>query len=90
MPAKGSRGHRNFSASITRTFGAMVLAALLLASAGIYWATHQSDTISVERQARSAHHAMETSVDELALQQETVSIWDDSAAHLVAERRDPT
>jgi hypothetical protein len=53
----------------------MVFAALVLASAGIFWATHESDAISVGRQARSAHHAMETSVDELALQQETVSIW---------------
>jgi diguanylate cyclase (GGDEF)-like protein len=85
---KVSRRHGNFSATITRTFGAMVFAALLLASAGLYWATHESDTISVGRQARSAHHAMETSVDELALQQETVSIWDDSASHVVAERRD--
>lgn len=80
----------NFSATITRTFGTMVIAALLLAAAGIYWATHESDAVSVERQARSAQHAMETSVDELALQQETVSIWDDSASHLVTDRPDMT
>ena len=87
---RGTEQRGNFSATITRTFGAMVIAALLLAAAGIYWATHESDAVSVERQARSARHAMETSVDDLALQQETVSIWDDSASHLVADRPDMT
>lgn len=66
----------------------MVFVALSLAAVGVYWATHESDAVSVERQARTAQHAMESSVDELALQQETVAIWDDSAAHLVAARPD--
>lgn len=87
---RDARQPGNFSATITRTFGTMVIAALLLAAAGIYWATHESDAVSVERQARSAHHAMEASVDELALQQETVSIWDESAYRLVADRPDMT
>ncbi len=31
---------------------------------------HIGDVVSVSRQARSANHAIETSIDELALQQE--------------------
>lgn len=85
-----ARPRRNFAAIITVAFATMVIAALLLAGVGILWASHESDTVSVERQARSAHHAMESSVDELALQQETVAVWDDSASHLVTARPDMT
>jgi diguanylate cyclase (GGDEF)-like protein len=81
---------RNFSVTIAMAIGAMVVVSLFLASGGVYWATHESDAVSVERQARTAQHAMESSVDELALQQETVAIWDDSAQHLVAPRLDAT
>jgi len=81
---------RNFSVMIAISIGAMIVTALFLASAGVYWATHESDEVSVERQARSAEHSMEASVDELALQQETVAIWDDSISHLVADRIDMT
>ena len=85
---RGTEQRGSFSATITRTFGSMVIVALILAAVGIYAATYESDAASVERQARSALHAMEASVDELALQQETVSIWDDSASHLVVDRPD--
>ena len=85
-PWSGQR--RNFSVTVMFAIGAMIIAALIVAFAGIYWATHESDAVSVERQARSAQHAMEASVDELALQQETVAIWDESALRLIAERRD--
>ena len=67
---------------------AMIAASFVLAFVGVYWATHESDAVSVERQARSARQAMEASIDELALQQETVAVWDDSAEHLVADRLD--
>ena len=84
-------GHRSvFSLTIILTIGATIFAALILAGAGVYWATHESDAVSVERQARSAQHAMGISVDELALQQETVAIWDDSISHLVAAPLDLT
>ena len=85
----GSPGQRrDFSLTIGMAIGAMVVVSLFLACAAVYWATHESDAVSVERQARSAQHAMELSVDELALQQETVSIWDDAARHLVATKPD--
>lgn len=80
-------GHRYvFSAAIILAIAATIIASLLLAGAGIYWATHASDAVSVERQARSAQHAMEMSVDELALQQETVAVWDLAAAALAVPR----
>ena len=75
--------------TIAIAIGAMVVVSMFLACAGVYWATHASDSVSVERQARTTQHSMETSVDELALQQETVAIWDDSVSHLVADRIDP-
>ena len=85
----GNDGHgRSFSLTIAMAIGAMIIASLVLACAGVYWATHESDAVSVERQVRSAQHAMELSVDELALQQETVAIWDDAAANLVAVKPD--
>ena len=68
----------------------MIAAAVMLSAAGLVSATHQGDVVSTERQAKSAHHAIETSIDDLALQQEAVAIWDDAAAHLVASRRDMT
>ncbi len=81
-----AQGHRNvFSVTIIIGIATTIFAAILLALAGVYWATHESDAVSVERQARSAQHAMEISVDELALQQETVAIWDDSITHMVAD-----
>lgn len=70
------------SVTIAVAIGAMVFVSFVLASAGVFWAARQSDTVSVERQARSARHAMEVSVDELALQQETVAIWDLSVEQL--------
>ena len=90
-------GHRNvFSVTIIIAIGATILAALFLAGAGVYWATHESDLVSVERQARSARHAMEASVDELALQHETVAVWDGDLEHrrpigptCLAERQQP-
>ncbi|HUE79369.1 MAG TPA: EAL domain-containing protein [Sphingomicrobium sp.] len=86
-----AHGHRSvFSKTIIVALGATIVAAFFLAGIGIYWATHQSDAVSVERQARSARHVMESSVDELALQQETVAIWDDSITQIVADELDMT
>jgi sensor domain CHASE-containing protein len=62
-----------------------VTATVILA---LLWATHQSDTVSVQRQERIARHAMEIALDELALQQETVSIWDESAQQMLAPVKD--
>jgi diguanylate cyclase (GGDEF)-like protein len=89
-PVKGAGQGRSFSVTIAMAIGAMVVVSLFLACAGVFWATHASDAVSVERQARTARHAMEISVDELALQQETVAIWDDAAIRLVMAKPDQT
>ena len=54
----------------------------LLALAGVYLSTSQSDTSSIDRQARGARQSLDIALDELALQQETVAVWDDSAMKL--------
>ncbi|MEO7541946.1 MAG: EAL domain-containing protein, partial [Sphingomicrobium sp.] len=84
--APGDRGV--LSLTIMIGIAATIAAALFLSGAGIYWATHESDAVSVERQARSARQATESSVDELALQQETVAVWDEAISYVVAEPRD--
>ena len=73
---------RVFSATIIVAIGATILAALLLAGFGVYWATHESDAVSVQRQVRTARHVMESAVDELALQQQTVAVWDLAATKI--------
>ena len=60
----------------------IALVATVIAS--LFWATDRSDDLSVERQVRFTRHAIEVALDELALQQETVSIWDDAAKNMVA------
>src|SRR4051812_7745313 len=61
----------------------VILAAFALVSLfGLRWSTQWSDQVSVERQARVADHSIEVALDELALQQETVAIWDESALNL--------
>ncbi len=83
-------GHRTvFSVTIIVAIAATILTALFLACFGVYSATHESDAVSVQRQARSARHVMESAVDELALQQQTVAIWDTAAVQTTAPTPDP-
>ena len=77
-----------FSGAVARTVAAIVLGALVIAGLALHWAARESDRASVERQAQAALHAIDISIDELALQQETVAVWDDSAAYLLADPRD--
>lgn len=83
-----SGADRTINVSISRTIIAVVLATVLLAVGGALWAAHESDAVSVERQAQLAEHAMESSVDDLALQQETVAVWDESAQQAVKAKPD--
>ncbi len=64
---------------------AIIATAMVLSAVGIASATHESDEVSVEHQARSAHQAIETNIDEMALRQEAVAIGHDAAAHRVAD-----
>lgn len=71
-------------------FKRKALAALLVIMAGamavscfvLYWSAVQSDAVSVQRQVRETHKAVDSSVDELAKQQETIALWDDAVLRL--------
>ncbi|MEO5973566.1 MAG: bifunctional diguanylate cyclase/phosphodiesterase [Sphingomicrobium sp.] len=89
-PIQSIGKRHSMSVTIAVAIGAMVIVSLFLASAGVFWATRESDAVSVERQARSARHAIEATVDELALQQETVAIWDLSVEQMTSVRPDVT
>ena len=60
----------------------LLFAVGLVAIAGLLYATSQSDKSSIDRQARGARQALDIALDDFALQQETVAVWDDSAMKL--------
>ncbi len=80
------RQPKQLSGQLSRAALLVFAVVVLITSSGLYWATWQSDQIAVERQSRVARHSLEIALDELALQQETVAVWDDSAAHMVADK----
>ena len=84
----GTEGARRLSALLSRATVLVLLAVALSVTGGLFWATERSDDLSVERQERVTWHAIHVALDELALQQEAVAIWDESAEHMVAEKRD--
>jgi diguanylate cyclase (GGDEF)-like protein len=59
-----------------------------LAVAGLYWATTRSDQVSVERQMRTTQRAMDDMTARLALDEETVAVWDDVVIHVERRQRD--
>jgi diguanylate cyclase (GGDEF)-like protein len=69
---------------------AATLAALALAAFGLYAAARHGDRVSVERQIRTTQRAIDDSVARLALEQETVAVWDESIDHLGRRRLDMT
>ena len=71
------------SRQLSRLSLSVLLVVAVIALFGLYWSTRQSDEVSVERQVRVARHSISVALDELALQQETVAIWDESARYLV-------
>jgi diguanylate cyclase (GGDEF)-like protein len=88
-PAAASRdGARRLFTQFSRATVGILAAVVLVVIGGLLWAANRSDDVSVQRQERIARHAIHVALDELALQQETVAIWDDSAQHMVAPVRD--
>lgn len=61
---------------------------MLTVAGGLLWSTNRSDEVSIQRQERAALHAIHVALDELALQQETVAIWDESAIRMVQPVKD--
>src|SRR6059058_72873 len=78
----GSRAPVRLSSQLSRTAFVMLLAVALVSIAGLYWSTRQSDEVSVERQVRVTRHSINIALDELAQQQETVAVWDESALYM--------
>src|SRR6186713_2797760 len=66
----------------------VTLMAVLLLAFALYWATTRSDAVSVERQIRATHLALSSSLDELAIQQEGVAVWEDPVVKLDKKRVD--
>ena len=56
----------------------------LIAFAGVYLSTRQSDISSIDRQARGAQQSLDIALDDLSLQQETVAVWDEVALKLAS------
>jgi len=69
---------------------AATLALVVLAALSIYLAARHGDAVSVERQIRTTQRTLDDSVARLALEQETVAVWDESADRLTRARRDMT
>jgi diguanylate cyclase (GGDEF)-like protein len=60
----------------------VTLAALLLTGFALFWATRESNAVSVERQLRTTERSIRAIVGELSQQQEMVAIWDDAIEEL--------
>jgi diguanylate cyclase (GGDEF)-like protein len=60
----------------------VTLASVILAGFGLYSATTSSDAVSVARQIRETRQALDSSVDDLAVQQEVVAVWEDPVLQL--------
>jgi diguanylate cyclase (GGDEF)-like protein len=56
--------------------------ALALAALALIWAVRQSDELSMERQQRTTERSIRAVVDELAKQQEMVSVWNETVLEL--------
>ena len=82
----GNRARVRLSSQLSRTAVAILIAVAMVSVAGLYWSTRQSDEVSVERQVRVTRHSINIALDELAQQQETVAVWDESAQEMVKPR----
>ena len=79
-----------FGPNILVPMVAATLAAIALAGFGLYAAARHGDRVSVERQIRTTQRAIDDSVARLALEQETVAVWDESIDQLGRRRLDMT
>lgn len=88
-PASRQPPHpKTFNGILAAALILLMIGAMVVAAIATYSAARETDFASAERQSESALHALQMSVDELALQQETVAIWDDAASNLTGPRPD--
>lgn len=69
----------HFGAKILIPMALVTLTVIALAGGGLFWATSHSDAVAVERQVNTTQRAIDDSIARLALEQETVAVWDETA-----------
>jgi len=79
-----------FGTKIIFPMVAATIVAAALAAFSLYWATTRSDSVSVERQLRTTQRALDDSVARIALEQETVAVWDETADRATRPRPEMT
>ncbi|OWK33106.1 putative bifunctional diguanylate cyclase/phosphodiesterase [Sphingomonas mucosissima] len=62
--------------------------AITILGFGLFWSAGRSDTVSIDRQVRTVQRAVQTSLAEIQLQQQTVAVWDDLVVKLRAPAPD--
>lgn len=62
--------------------------AITILGFGLFWSAGRSDTVSIDRQVRTVQRAVQTSLAEIQLQQQTVAVWDDLVVKLRAPSPD--
>jgi diguanylate cyclase (GGDEF)-like protein len=60
----------------------VTLSAVVLAILGLYWATTQSDAVSIERQTQGVRNAIKTGIDEVVQSQKMIAVWDQAVLEL--------
>lgn len=71
-----------FNSKVTQPIILATLLIVVIVVAGLAWVTRTSDAASVDRQVRTAVHAIDNSLGQLAHDQEVVAIWDDPVIQL--------
>ena len=84
----GGASAKRLSGQVSKASLLVLVAVIATLFGGLIWSSQRSDLVSIERQERVARHALEVALDELAQQQETVAVWDESAARMVAPKKD--
>jgi diguanylate cyclase (GGDEF)-like protein len=82
MLSGGGRFGRDIRRRVLLPAATFTLAAVLLAFAGLYWITTRSDALSIERQTREIHDAINSSVDTVAQAQQGIAMWDEAVLEL--------
>ncbi|RDI50391.1 putative bifunctional diguanylate cyclase/phosphodiesterase [Microvirga subterranea] len=78
------RHQQGFSRRALLPISIVTVGAVLLAVATLFWAVRHTDRLSVDRQIRTTRHAIESSIEDLAKQQQTVAEWDQAVLELTS------
>jgi diguanylate cyclase (GGDEF)-like protein len=79
---------RRFRLRIFLPVALATIVAVLLAALGLYFASSRGDEIAVQRQVGETSRAIERTLDEVAVDQEVIALWDDVVIRLRMEEAD--